>query len=161
MKRRVASFLSRFWRGKHSPLQEFNALPSSLNATAFPFLFPLYFVRDAGLSDFICLRYLWMVKSTARRATTGKPRGSQRLSSDPLTLFCTLAPFPPCWPSRSCVTRIIFVAAPLKCQYLSSELSSTVLLCFRHLLSTRSNLYLVPGHCFKHQVFDSVEDKAA
>ena len=57
MKRRFIFVTILAWRA--FPLQEFNALPSSLNATAFPFLFPLYFVRDAGLSDFICLRYLW------------------------------------------------------------------------------------------------------
>ena len=56
MKRRVASFLSRFWRGKHSPLQEFNALPSSLNASASAFPFPLsiLFVMQDYRILFVC-----------------------------------------------------------------------------------------------------------
>ena len=62
-----------------------------------------------------------------------------------------LPPFPPCWPSHCCVTRIILVAAPLKCQYLSSELSSTVLLCFRQPEGSPLTLDSIQSYSFYHK----------
>ena len=105
----------------------------------------LFVMQDYRLLFVCAISGLVHSERASLKQALGGSRATPSLSS------ALLPPFPPCWPSRCCVTRIILVAAPLKCQYLSSELSSTVLLCFRQPKGSPLTLDSIQSYSFYHK----------